>query len=283
MLNVSHAALQEYGTHGLDAHALRATTDPANEHDHKRFRAFEELASCLDEACIGGPCGSDTSKVMCGLAVLNGGRGSAGGEAAATAAADAASGKTGCVVYSIGGNNQWEFEMDILARTTCEVHTFDCTGAIERFIVPKNGRLHFHHECLHGGTGPKPGPNFLTLAEMTHKYNHTQIDLFKMDIEGFEWGVFDAFYHQYSDHKDKSIEGTADNAGGVLPMQMLVEVHYQTQFKELFHDHRKDWKFEEDVISLARNLFAMGYIVVKHDDNAACKHCVELTLVRAYC
>ena len=32
-----------------------------------------------------------------------------------------------CVVISIGSNGEWEFEEDIVKRTRCTVHTFDCT------------------------------------------------------------------------------------------------------------------------------------------------------------
>lgn len=281
---MNHSKLQLYGSNGLDAYALQATTDPAKDHNHKRFRVFEELAQCQDEVCIGGSCRSDTSKIMCGLSILNNMAG--GNSSDSDGTIGPAHANPTCVVYSIGGNNQWEFEVDILERTSCEVHTFDCTGNIERFKVPTNdSRLHFHYECLHGGVGDVPGPNFLTLSEMAHKYGHTQIDLLKMDIEGFEWGVFDGFSHH---HQHEQEEGNRPKADGsfmelVLPMQILVEVHYKTHFKELFHDRRADWKFEEDMISLARQLFQMGYIVIKHDDNRACKHCVELTLVRAYC
>jgi hypothetical protein len=303
VINANHLRLQRYGAEGLDAYAVLATTDPAKEHTHKRFRVFEELASCKDDVCIGGECGSDVSKIMCGLSVLNGQTEATsksisivGGASSSsvTIRSSANSKPPPCVVYSIGGNNLWQFELDILKRTSCEVHTFDCTGNITRFKVPSNddGRLHFHYECLHGGitaggTALPPGPNFLTLAEMAHKYGHTKIDLLKMDIEGFEWGVFDGFnYHHRQQHigNASSISSNSNSIMElVLPMQILVEVHYRTQFRELFAYQSKDWKFEEDMISLARQLFQMGYIVIKHDDNRACPHCVELTLVRAYC
>ena len=52
---------------------------------------------------MGGECGADDSKMVCGLDLL----------------------KAPCVVYSVGGNNMWSFELDILANTECEVHTLD--------------------------------------------------------------------------------------------------------------------------------------------------------------
>lgn len=141
------------------------------EHNHGRFDAFQVMGECNVD-CIGGECRRDTSKIVCG----------------GTAVRDP------CVVYSIGGNNQWEFEQDILQKTPCEVHTFDCTGPIERFQKPDNDRLHFHHVCLGTANVPAPktpptkdshvGGEFWTLEKMQKTLKHTQIDLFKIDIEG---------------------------------------------------------------------------------------------------
>lgn len=179
--------------------------------------------------------------------------------------------KANCTVYSIGGNNQWQIELDILKHTQCEVHTFDCTGDQTRFRVPVNdGRLHFHYECLHGGIAgtEKPSPLFLTLEEITQRNGHRQIDLFKMDIEGFEYGVFEYFQSL----EDKQF----------LPMQMLTELHYRAQ-PPLINNSRIDWKQEIDLVNVAQLLFDLGYIVARRDDNRACKHCSELTLIRVYC
>lgn len=124
--------------------------------------------------CVGGPCASDGAKVVCGLQKL----------------------REGCVVYSIGSNNQWEFEQEILEWTSCEVHTFDCTGDISRFIVPDNPRLHFHHVCLTAYADHPPKRSnevdgeYWSLLDMQRKLGHKRINLLKMDIEGFEFDVF---------------------------------------------------------------------------------------------
>jgi len=202
--------------------------------------------------CIGGECRFDTSKITCGAA----------------SALEAP-----CVVYSVGGNNQWQFEMDVLAKTPCEVHTFDCTGDIERFQVPENPRLHFHHICL--GTENKETElgEFWTLDKMTKTLNHTKIDLFKMDIEGYEFPLL-----QNWPHRDYKAYDTT-----VLPMQVLVEVHYITHMTELSSHRKLDWKFSTDMINLQEHLLKMGYVVVVRDDNKRCPHCTELTLVRVRC
>jgi hypothetical protein len=234
-----------------------------NPHNHDRFDAFEVMGGC-NTTCVGGPCRRDTSKITCGVAE---------GDMEAP-----------CVVYSVGGNNQWEFEMDVLAKTPCEVHTFDCTGPITRFTKPEHERLHFHHVCL--GQKNKPAPaepasesksavhgEFWTLEKMQKTLKHSQIDLFKIDIEGYEFPMLD-FWPDLTDMNAPT---------AVLPMQVLVEVHYQTHMTELSGHPRIDWKFSTDLINLQTHLLKMGYIVANRDNNNRCKHCSELTLVRIRC
>jgi len=44
----------------------------------------------------------------------------------------------------------------MLEKSNCEVHTFDCSGPVQRFVKPENDRLHFHHICL--GATRSAGP-----------------------------------------------------------------------------------------------------------------------------
>jgi hypothetical protein len=222
------------------------------------------MGSCA-QSCVGGACGGDKSKVTCGVSE---------GQM-----------ESPCVVYSIGGNNQWGFEVDVLAKTPCEVHTFDCTGPIGRFQKPDHERLHFHHVCLGTKNVPAPDPStvgrgtadvhgeFWTMEKMQKTLNHTHIDLFKADIEGYEWPMFEA-WPILTEMQSRTV---------TLPMQVLVEVHYQTQMKELHWNKRKDYKFSTDMINLQTRLLKMGYAVVVRDDNTHCQHCTELTLVRIRC
>lgn len=143
--------------------------------DHRRFFPFDPMASCKDLQCIGGACSEDRSKIACGM--------------------DHLSRLDKCVVYSIGSNNFWEFEQDILKRTNCDVFTFDCTGSLSRFKVPNEERLHFHHICVgaqslkgkgeEGCTGNTElcGDTW-TLEEIQQHLGHSKVDLLKLDIEG---------------------------------------------------------------------------------------------------
>jgi hypothetical protein len=95
------------------------------------------------------PVRPDESKIVCGIGRLEEKEPAAKKEETSP-----------CVVYSIGGNNQWAFEKVILEQTTCEVHTFDCTGLRSRFqprFPPEYaGRHTFHHVCV--GTAHKAAP-----------------------------------------------------------------------------------------------------------------------------
>ena len=248
------------------------------KHDHGRFNAFEAMGSC-NQTCIGGTCRDDTSKIVCVGETIEGVFRKGEAEASSSSINNI-NGKQPppCIVYSIGGNNQWEFELDTLEKTACEVHTFDCTGKPSRFKKPESDRLHFHYICL--GTENKPAGErhgeFWTLERIQKTLKHPRIDLFKIDIEGWEWPLFDV-WPMLSDKR---------SARAVLPMQIMVEVHYRTTkgaggaLTTSFWD---DFKFPPDMINLQDKFLKMGYAVVVRDDNKASKHCTELTLLRIRC
>ena len=233
-------------------HYQRAFSDSSLQNrTHARFFPFDPLASCQTIDCIGGPCGQDESKQVCGLERLRQ--------------------RKNCVVYSIGSDNFWGFEIDLLRRTRCEVHTFDCTGPASRFTPPRSNKHHFHHVCL----GPrhekdnshakclKCGETW-TLQEMQDRLGHKHVDLLKMDIEGHEWPVFES----WSSLSNNQID---------LPRQIVVEMHYRdfTAFPEL-----GNFGQPPDMVTMQRRLLHMGYVGVVRDDNPHCPVCTELTLIR---
>lgn len=84
-----------------------------------------------------------------------------------------------CVVYSLGSNNDYSFERDILDRTRCSVHTFDCT-ITGRSIQPL--RHFFHPVCIGVGESGK----YRSLTDIRQHLNHTSLNVLKADIEGYE-------------------------------------------------------------------------------------------------
>ena len=115
---------------------------------------------------------------------------------------------------------------------------------------------------------------------MQKELGHKRIDLFKADIEGYEFGMFENWPKLSADGADQIL----------LPMQVLVEVHFRTHFQDLLPPHLRNQKkrsqeFRSPVhmVELQQHLLEMGYVVVYRDDNRMCKHCTELTLVRVQC
>jgi hypothetical protein len=250
----------------IDHHLQKASTEDMKEHSWARFFPFDTMAEC-DSTCVGGECRQDTSKIICGI--------------------DKLQTEEKCIVYSVGGDNQWDFELDILAKTPCEVHTFDCTGDTTRFNKPNHPRLKFHHICLGAEHVPYDHDtvckgidvicgDILTLYQIQTMLGHKRIDLFKMDIEGYEWPIFESW---------PELGDTSQAADMVLPMQVLVEVHYRTQMENLWPQSkwRSDFKSATDMVRLQEHLLKAGYAVGFRDDNRRCPHCTELTLVRYQC
>mmetsp|Transcript_38118 Transcript_38118/g.92254 ORF Transcript_38118/g.92254 Transcript_38118/m.92254 type:complete len:266 (-) Transcript_38118:2414-3211(-) len=251
----------------VDSVLREATLNETWKIEWNVFNSINVMNRCKNDQrkCIGGPCRDDRSKITCGISAL----------------------QRGCVVYSIGGCNQWEFELDILAKTPCSVHTFDCTRHKKIYTPPESDRLFFHHICL--GTeheeapgncssrararGPlalkKCGPTW-TLDEIRTTLGHHQIDMLKMDIEGWEWDIFESW----------PLPTDTTARGVYLPMQIAVELHTATV------DHSKGKLITWSPVEVAKfheRLLRIGYVVIERDDNMRCSHCSELTLIRARC
>ena len=221
---------------------------------HSRFGVFENVSEC-EHTCVGGKCSSDASKVVCGISKL----------------------AKPCVIYSIGGNNEWSFELDLVEKTPCDIHTFDCTGSESRFQVPDHPRINFHYTCLvPEGTkdfSSEGSGSFMTLQQIQSMLGHRRVDILKMYIEGYEWPILLQWYTTF-DVRAPSLH---------LPMQILVEIHYKTQMNALATSRTSDFKFPTDMITLKKHLTDMGYFSTVYDLNPQCRHCLELTLLRMWC
>ena len=55
-----------------------------------------------------------------------------------------------CVIVSLGGKNEWQFEAAMLNETACRVETFDCTVETPRtpLLAKYPKRLRFHRLCV---------------------------------------------------------------------------------------------------------------------------------------
>lgn len=107
-----------------------------------------------------------------------------------------------CVVYSLGFRLDFAFEMDVVKRLGCEVHTFDCTMGTPNDTVVPDGIV-FHPWCVGGKDEIKvissdlghlgESGQYYTLTTIQAMLKHQAIDLLKMDIERYEFTFMASF------------------------------------------------------------------------------------------
>ncbi|GBF97879.1 hypothetical protein Rsub_10234 [Raphidocelis subcapitata] len=176
-----------------------------------------------------------------------------------------------CLVYSLGSNGDYSFEADILKRTPCDVHSFDCTFNGSS-IQP--ARHYYHKVCL-GQPPSDPEPSgarasdFKSLEGAMEWLGHEgmRIDVLKVDIEGHEVNVLSTL-----------------RPGQRLPEQLVVEVHM------LRHDPIPGFPLSPATARdpaqmglLLAHAAALGYGVAAREDNTETADkgcCTELTLLR---
>ena len=159
-----HSGLPAILREAYDASSeMKEKGGPVREPDgHRRFDVMmPAVDACPSLTLIGSS--FDGGKLICGLDRIP----------------DTA--ETPCVVYSVGSNNQWDFEAGIVERTNCRVFTFDCTvdGVVPGHI---EDRVTFHKICLGTKTTGGEVGSFLSLAKMMSMLRHDHITLLKMDI-----------------------------------------------------------------------------------------------------
>lgn len=109
--------------------------------------------------------------------------------------------KAPCVIYSVGSNKDSQFEQAMLKLSPCEIKVFDpgCNAEYPEGIVCKQiffgdeDKLVNHNAMI--GKQDKPGKQIkmtpmMTLHGIMRKFNHTSIDIFKIDCDGCETKVF---------------------------------------------------------------------------------------------
>jgi hypothetical protein len=96
--------------------------------------------------------------------------------------------KGSCLVYSIGSNNQFDFEEGMHSRFQCETHTFDPT------VEGKNALPHVttFHKLGISSTNRSDDKLYYSIGGITRLLNHANrtIDIFKIDCERCEWDLF---------------------------------------------------------------------------------------------
>jgi FkbM family methyltransferase len=117
----------------------------------------------------------------------------------------AAAARHQCVVYAFGVGYDYRWDAALAAaHAGCQVHSFDPTpSVIARMAdaqLPPNMQFHawgIAHQSSSATlqnywTDYKPfDVKFYTLADIMRRLNHTHVDLIKVDIEGYEFDVFE--------------------------------------------------------------------------------------------
>lgn len=188
--------------------------------------------------------------------------------------------QSGCIVYSLGSNANFDFEFDIIAATPCVIYTFDCTVSESEERFPKDllargqGRIFFYPWCV-GESGGRNGNNYFSLIEIASKLKHNKIDLLKMDIEGYEYRVVESIF-----------AGALKNSlQDFLPMQVSFEMHaWDPRVSEPAAAIRNGQGLSAgDMQVFWTQLTELGYVPVSREDNPLFSMGVEFTVVRAFC
>lgn len=109
--------------------------------------------------------------------------------AAATEDATRSEEEEECNIISIGSNDEWGFETEVLQKLPgCVVHTFDCTLKDNNpRKKPSSGNVRFYPYCIGGKDAQLPYLSYEKIWEATQ--SSTPPKLLKMDVEGFEYDV----------------------------------------------------------------------------------------------
>lgn len=113
---------------------------------------------------------------------------------------------------SVGSRGKWGFERAVVERTSCKVHTFDCTGDWD---IPEDlkGKVFLHKLCLGDKreTRPikerivgefRPMNDLIEIGSLDSGFKNIVLPSFaKLDIEGYEFMAIRAMLEQ----EDKSM------------------------------------------------------------------------------
>ena len=154
--------------------------------DKEAYDPFEPTWTCPIEQRIGKEFG-DGGKFVCG--------------------SDAYFKAKQCLVYSIGSSGDFSFELNVIEKFGCEVHTFDPTGNSNAWnATAATLGISYHSWGLAGSEGTifnvdtgSHNPLY-PLSQIAEKLNHRnrRIDILKIDCEGCEWDAFPSIWQSLS-------------------------------------------------------------------------------------
>ncbi|XP_053401322.1 probable methyltransferase-like protein 24 isoform X2 [Mercenaria mercenaria] len=117
-----------------------------------------------------------------------------------------------CLVYSFGSHFIFGFEIDVIRKFECEIHTFDPSIPIAGHHIPEG--INFHLIGLSDTDSTNElGWKMRQLSTIRKSLNHTNtiLDILKLDIEGYEW---------------KAIPNMISSGDFSFVRQLVIEVHF---------------------------------------------------------
>lgn len=163
--------------------------------------------------------------------------------------------KSPCVIYSLGSGGDSSFEESMLSLTPCDVHTFDCTIGLNT-----SHPRHFYHKTCIGV--PPPGHSlaafFKSYREVTEQLGHRHVDVLKVDIEGYEYQLFENW-----------------SEAELLPLQVSVELHFQCSTVPA-----SPVRGIPEMMLFFAHMSNLGYATVNREPNSGASCCYEYTFIR---
>ncbi len=174
--------------------------------------------------------------------------------------------KGNCIVYSLGSRKDFSFEIDVVAKMKCKVHTFDCTvGDVRADELPHG--VTFHPWCIGSEDALKPFVSdlydsagavaqYYTMSTIMRMLGHSYVDVLKMDIERFEFDVL----------KSLACPGCFGQAAIEFHLQNINGMHGQAV-------SYKEWNDVWSSVVCENGLRPFSY------DNAHCECCCEYSFL----
>lgn len=177
-----------------------------------------------------------------------------------------------CNIVSIGSNGQWEFEETMVSKTSCQTHTFDCTVG-NNANKPDNDSMHFYPYCVAQENKKIDDREYITYATLLEKAGLKQApDLFKIDVEGFEYDFLVQMLNEASQSSSKI----------KLPSQISIELHYKTRMYDLPWMPRS--REAAEIAMFSSFMYNVGgYIPVAVKYVRGCDSCVEVLYTHVFC
>jgi len=155
-----------------------------------------------------------------------------------------------CLVYSLGGNDEWSFEMDVIQTFGCEMHTFD-PSMPERSGRETHG-AHLHALALAGADGVSwRGWRLRTLTSLRRQLGHErrQIDYLKVDVEGSEWAWLESDIESLRNVSQIGMEIHigSKNVGHLRRIYAALYSIQEAGFRTVFSEPNRVWRRTQHV------------------------------------